>query len=63
VSDYRKRMPDMMAECLDNIFELFKAGQIKPPPFHTVPLDAFAASLQEVVDRRAKDRIILEPNP
>jgi len=27
-----------------------------------VPLDAFATSLQEVVDRRAKGRIILEPN-
>jgi NADPH:quinone reductase len=63
VSDYRKRMPDMMAECLNNIFELFKTGKIKPPPFHFVPLDAFAASLQKVVDRRAKDRIILEPNP
>lgn len=63
VSDYRKRMPDMMAKCLNQIFALFEAGQIRPPPFHTVPLDAFATSLQKVVDRRAEDRIILEPNP
>lgn len=63
VSDYRKRMPDMMAKCLNQIFALFEAGQIRPPPFHTVPLDEFATSLQKVVDRRAADRIILEPNP
>ena len=62
VSDYRKRMPEMMAECMRHIFALYEAGKLKPPPFRTVPLDAFATSLQEVVDRRAKGRIVLEPN-
>jgi NADPH:quinone reductase len=63
VSDYRKRMPEMMAECIREIFALYEAGKLKPPPFHIVPLNAFATSLQEVVDRRAKERIVLEPNP
>lgn len=63
VSDYRKRLPEMMAECMREIFELYGAGKLKPAPFHTVPLDAFATSLQTVVDRRASGRIVLEPNP
>jgi NADPH2:quinone reductase len=63
VSDYRKRMPEMMAECMREIFALYEAGKLKPAPFETVPLDAFATSLQEIVDRRAKGRIVLEPNP
>lgn len=63
VSDYRKRLPDMMTECMREIFALYEAGKLKPAPFHTVPLDAFATSLQTVVDRRASGRIVLEPNP
>ena len=63
VSDYRKRMPDMMAECMREIFALYDAGMLKPAPFHTAPLEAFASSLQSVVDRRAGGRIVLEPNP
>jgi NADPH2:quinone reductase len=53
VSDYRKRMPEMMAECMREIFTLYGVGRLKPAPFRTVPLDAFATSLQAVVDRRA----------
>jgi len=63
VSDYRKRMPEMMAECMREIFALYEAGKLKPAPFRTVPLDEFATSLQAVVDRRASGRIVLEPNP
>jgi NADPH2:quinone reductase len=63
VSDYRKRMPEMMAECMREIFALYEAGKLKPAPFRTVPLDAFASSLQAVVDRRVRGRIVLEPNP
>jgi NADPH2:quinone reductase len=63
ISDYRKRRPDMMATCMRDIFALYEAGKLKPAPFRTVPLDAFATSLQAVVDRRAQGRIVLEPNP
>ena len=62
VSDYRKRMPEMMADCMREIFSLYEAGKIKPAPFTTVPLETFATSLQKVVDRRASGRIVLEPN-
>jgi NADPH2:quinone reductase len=63
VSDYRKRMPAMMADCMHEIFALYEAGKLKPAPFQSVPLDAFATSLQDIVDRRAKGRVVLEPNP
>jgi NADPH2:quinone reductase len=63
VSDYRKRMPAMMAECMREIFALYVAGKLKPAPFQSRPLEAFSASLQEIVDRRASGRIVLEPNP
>jgi NADPH2:quinone reductase len=63
VSDYRKRMPAMMADCMHEIFALYEAGKLKPAPFQSVPLDAFATSLQDIVDRRGKGRVVLEPNP
>jgi NADPH2:quinone reductase len=63
VSDYRKRMPEMMAECMREIFALYEKGKLKPAPFQSRPLDSFATSLQEIVDRRASGRIVLEPNP
>jgi NADPH2:quinone reductase len=63
VSDYRKRMPEMMAECMREIFSLYEKAKLKPAPFQSRPLDAFATSLQEIVDRRASGRIVLEPNP
>ena len=59
VSDYRKRMPEMMAECIREIFALYEAGKLTPAPFHTVPLEAFATSLQAVVDPRAGRRDFL----
>jgi NADPH2:quinone reductase len=63
ISDYRKRQPEMMGECIREIFALYEAGKLKPAPFRTVPLEDFATSLQAVVDRRAPGRIVLEPNP
>lgn len=63
VSDYRKRLPELMAECIREIFKLYEAGKLKPAPFQAVPLDAFGSSLQNIVDRRANGRIVLEPNP
>lgn len=62
VSDYRKRMPHLMARCLEELFAMFEAGKIRPAPTVTYPLDAFAAALQDIVERRAEGRIVLEPN-
>jgi NADPH:quinone reductase len=63
VSDYRKRTPDLMARCMDEIFALFEAGKLKPAPTVTRPLEDFAQALQDVVDRRVSGRVVLVPNP
>jgi NADPH:quinone reductase len=63
ISDYRKRMPELMAQCLREIFALFDAGKLKPAPTVTRPLEDFAQALQDVVDRRVAGRVVLVPNP
>ena len=63
VSDYRKRKPELMAQCMHEIFAMFEAGLLKPAATITRPLDAFAESLQDIVDRRISGRVVLLPNP
>ena len=62
VSDYRKRRPDLMAQCIQEIFAMFETGKISPAPTVTYPLNSFAEALQKIVDRRASGRIVLLPN-
>src|SRR5690606_8448372 len=61
VSDYRKRMPERMRECFEEIFELFRKGLIKPPPTVVRPLEAFSEALRQVQERSIKERIVLAP--
>jgi NADPH2:quinone reductase len=63
VSDYRKRTPELMAQCMNEIFALFEAGKLKPAPTVTRPLEDFAQALRDVVDRRVAGRVVLVPNP
>lgn len=63
VSDYRKRTPELMARCILEIFDLFEARKLRPAVTRTYPLDAFAKALEDVVERRARARIVLVPNP
>ena len=60
VSDYRKRRPDLMAECFADIFRLYNAGKIKPAPVETYSLDDFADALEAVRSRRLAGRAILD---
>ncbi|MDF2120297.1 NADPH:quinone oxidoreductase family protein [Roseiarcaceae bacterium H3SJ34-1] len=62
VSDYRKRMPELMAQCMEEIFSLFEAGKLKPAATATYPLDFFGQALQDIVGRRVNGRIVLLPN-
>jgi len=63
ISDYRRRTPELMAQCWREIFALFAAGKLKPAPTVTRPLEDFAQALQDVVDRRVAGRVVLVPNP
>jgi NADPH2:quinone reductase len=62
VSDYRKRTPDLMAQCISEIFAMFEAGKLRPAATTTYPLGSFAEALQGIVDRRVSGRVVLLPN-
>ena len=62
VSDYRKRTPDLIAQCMQEIFAFFEAGKLVPAAIFTYPLESFAHALQQVVDRRVTGRVVLLPN-
>jgi NADPH2:quinone reductase len=59
VSDYRKRMPERMRECFEEIFRLFEKGLVKPAVTSVRPLEGFAEALGQIRDRKAKERIVL----
>jgi NADPH2:quinone reductase len=59
ISDYRKRRPQQMAACFDDIFALWKAGKIPSPPTTTYPLEDFAPALASIRDRKAQGRVVL----
>jgi NADPH:quinone reductase len=59
VSDYRKRTPDLMAQCMQEIFTLFEAGKLRPSPAVTYPLDQCAKAMQDVQNRRIRGRAVI----
>ena len=59
ISDYRKRRPQRMAACFAEIFSLWQAGQIKPPPTKLYPFEQFAPALHEIEDRKVRGRVVL----
>ena len=59
VSDYRKRMPERMRECFDEVFRLFEKGLLKPPVTSVRPLEAFAEALGQIRDRKVRERVVL----
>jgi NADPH2:quinone reductase len=61
VSDYRKRRPDQMRQCYTEIFALYEAGRLKPPPAVTMQLGEFRTALEMIKERRAPGRIVLMP--
>ncbi|HZS53207.1 MAG TPA: NADPH:quinone oxidoreductase family protein [Bryobacteraceae bacterium] len=61
ISDYRKRTPDLMKQCIGEIFAMFEGGRLKPATTVTYPLEQFAQALQQITERRASGRIVLVP--
>jgi NADPH2:quinone reductase len=59
VSDYRKRKPELMAQCFADVFAQLASGKLKPLPTKTYPLAQVAAALHEVQDRTQRGRIVL----
>jgi NADPH:quinone reductase len=62
VSDYRKRTPELMVQCVDEIFSLFDAGKLKPSPTVAYPLEQFMTAMQDVQHRRIHGRAVIVQN-
>ncbi|ALM82227.1 NADPH:quinone oxidoreductase family protein [Bordetella sp. N] len=61
VSDYRKRRPDLMQRCMEEIFRLYGEGRLLPLPVEEVGLEQAMAALIRVATRQARGRVILTP--
>lgn len=61
ISDYRKRMPDLVRRCFTEVFALFERGRVKPPPSRTFPLAQARDALAALLDRAVPERIVLLP--
>lgn len=59
ISDYRKKRPDLLAQCFAEVFSFYEAGKVKPAPYTALPLADFRTGLRMVQDRTAKGRVIL----
>lgn len=61
VSDYRKRMPDMMRTCFEDVFDLHVAGRLSMPPAVRFDLADHGKALRQLVDRKLSSRAVLIP--
>ena len=59
IGDYRKRAPARTAACFEELFALYEAGRIRPPPTTEMPLARFREALGAIADRSARGRIVL----
>ena len=61
ISDYRKRMPDLVAQAFAEVFDRVDRGEITVPALRSLPLDDWAGAMEAIKARRAEQRLVLEP--
>ncbi|MEW1821482.1 NADPH:quinone oxidoreductase family protein [Arthrobacter sp. NPDC080031] len=61
ISDYRKRAPELMQRCFDNIFELYSQGRLTPPRSETFALDEWRTAVDALSNKSIRSRLILTP--
>jgi len=59
ISDYRKRRPDDMAACFQQIYAWYAQGKITAPPTKVYPFDEFATAMHDIQDRKVRGRVVL----
>lgn len=57
--DHTRREPEIHAQNVKELFELFEKGKIKPPVTQTFPLAKYADALNVFIERKAKGKIVL----
>jgi len=61
ISDYRKRMPEAVRTCFEQVFQLHEDGRIRPGAAQPYPLADYARALDDLVQRRLSGRAVLVP--
>lgn len=61
ISDYRKRVPQEVAACFAEVFDLHARGAIRAPAATVMPLDTASEALRRLQERKADARLILAP--
>ena len=61
ISDYRKRMPELVRACYNDVFTHYVEGRIRPRQTTAYPLADYAKALDDIVTRRISSRAILRP--
>lgn len=61
ISDYRRRTPELMQQCFDEIFHFYVGGKIKAPPSRTMPLADYAKAMHMIEGRQTSHRLVLLP--
>jgi NADPH2:quinone reductase len=61
ISDYRKRAPELMDRCFQNIFELYSQGRLTPPRSETFALEEWRTAVDALSSQSAGARLILTP--
>lgn len=62
ISDYRKRAPEIVAECFQEIFRFVEEGRVRPPGHTDVPLAEWRTAVTAVDARTAGSRMVLVPD-
>jgi NADPH2:quinone reductase len=59
-SDYRDRRPERVRQVQEALFELYRAGKVKPQVMRTFPLERFAEALALLREGKAQGKLVLE---
>lgn len=61
ISDYRKRMPDMVRSCFEDVFDLYEQGKVVPMATISYALEDYAKAIADLTSRKQSGRLILNP--
>ena len=61
ISDYRRKEPNLLHQCYQEVFGYYVGGEIKAPATTAMPLEDWRKALELVAGRKALNRLILEP--
>jgi NADPH2:quinone reductase len=61
ISDYRKRTPELLAQCYREVFGFVDQGSVEPPRVTAAPLSQWREALQSLESRTRTGRLVLLP--